>query len=601
MSLSFSYVDQTHVSETLSCMGKLWRLVDYDMRKAQYLMQTHELSALIAQILANRLENPEDATFFLNPLLKHQLPDPEHLPDLQPALKRIVQALQEEEKIAIWGDYDVDGATSSALWVRYFRCLGVEVEAYIPDRFEEGYGPNSKGLQTLFQKGVRLVITVDCGTTAFEPLAFAKAQGMDVIVIDHHRGEALNPACFALINPYRLDVEADLVEPYQGLAAVGLSFLVAVGLNRLLRQKAYFNKNQEPDLLSLLDLVALGTVCDVMSLKGLNRTFVAQGLKVLAKRTNLGLQILCDVAGLNTYPTAYHLGFLLGPRINAGGRIGDSSLGVRLLTCETSREAEKISQKLNALNQERQHIEAELEREASCQALFQLEKGATALVVSGQGWHPGVIGIIAGRLKERFHRPTFVISFEEGQGKGSARSIPGLDISSLIHEACHQGLLLGGGGHAMAGGFSLESAKLEAFQTFLQHKTAAFYASNSGIPVVEIEACLTFQGLSFLVVEEIGKLAPFGAGNPQPRFLFQQVRISKAMLFAEQHARLTLKQADGSGVEGIAFRSKDIPLGDAIFSNIQKFVDVVGTVQLSHWGGASKIQLFIEDVRSSTI
>ncbi|MGL4825411.1 MAG: single-stranded-DNA-specific exonuclease RecJ [Alphaproteobacteria bacterium] len=601
MSLSFSYVDQAHVSETLSCTGKLWKLIDYDIRKAQYLMQTYELSALTAQILAKRLTNPEDAPLFLTPLLKHQLPDPEHLPDLQPALERIWQALRKGENIAIWGDYDVDGATSSALWVRYFRELEVEVEAYIPDRFEEGYGPNTKGLQTLFQKGIRLVITVDCGTTAFEPLAFAKAQGMDVIVIDHHRGEALNPACFALINPYRLDVEADLMEPYQGLAAVGLSFLVAVGLNRLLRQEAYFNKGQEPDLMSFLDLVALGTVCDVMSLKGLNRTFVAQGLKVLAKRTNLGLQTLCDVAGLNTYPTAYHLGFLLGPRINAGGRIGDASLGVRLLTCEIPREAEKISQKLNTLNQERQQIEAELEQEACSQALVQLEEGATALLVSGEGWHPGVIGIIAGRLKERFHRPTFMISFEGGQGKGSARSIPGLDISSLIHEACHQGLLLGGGGHAMAGGFSLENSKLEAFQTFLQHKTAVFYASNSGTPVIDIEACLTFQGLSFPMVEEIGKLAPFGAGNPQPRFLFQQVRISKAALFAEQHARLTLKQADGSGIEGVAFRSKDTPLGNAIFSNTQRPVDLVGTVQLSHWGGASKIQLIVEDVRTATM
>jgi single-stranded-DNA-specific exonuclease len=601
MSLSFSYVDHANVSETLSCTGKQWRQLEPDLRKAQYLMQTYALSALTAQILAKRLTNPEETPLFLNPLLKHQLPDPEHLPDLQPALERIARALQAKEKIAIWGDYDVDGATSSALWVRYFRELGVEVEAYIPDRFQEGYGPNTKGLQTLFQKGISLVITVDCGTTAFEPLAFAKKQGIDVIVIDHHRGEALNPDCFALINPYRLDVEANLVEPYQGLAAVGLSFLVAVGLNRFLREQGAFNAGKEPDLLSLLDLVALGTVCDVMSLRGLNRTFVTQGLKVLAQRTNLGLQTLCDVAGLNTYPTAYHLGFLLGPRINAGGRIGNASLGVQLLICESLREAEKISQKLNTLNQERQQIEAELEQEACAQAMSQLEEGATALVVSGDNWHAGVIGIVAGRLKERFYRPTFVISFEAGQGKGSARSIPGLDISSLIHEACHQGILQGGGGHAMAGGFSLESTKMDAFQTFLQHKTAAFYASHSGTPVVEVDACLTFQALSFPMVEEIGKLAPFGAGNPQPRFLFQQVRIAKAAFFAEQHARLTLKQADGAQVEGVVFRAKDTPLGRAIFSHTQGILDIVGTVQLSHWGGSSKIQLIVEDVKEVTL
>ena len=335
-----------------------------------------------------------------------------------------------------------------------------------------------------------------------------------------------------------------------------------------------------------------------MPLTGLNRVFVAQGLKVLARRGNLGLQQLCDVAGLNTYPTAYHLGFLLGPRINAGGRIGDATLGVRLLTCQNVDEAFRIANKLDLLNQERQRLEAELEQEACLQAEAQLAKGATCIVVSSNGWHAGVIGIVAGRLKDKYHRPTFVISFEEKEGKGSARSVTGLDISALIHEACHLGLLTKGGGHAMAGGISLEAHALEAFTTFLQEKTKAFYATGDVAPEIDIDAVLTFQSLSIATVEAISKLGPFGVGNPQPRFLFQRVRVTQPHVFGEKHGRFTLKQPDGSAVEGVAFRCMNGPLEPALFAgNGSELWDLVATLQCSTWGGRTKLQLMIEDLR----
>lgn len=584
--------------DVLSISGKKWIFAPVDERKVRYFAQTYGLSDAVSQILANRVESVEAADIFLNPSLKSQLPDPALLPDMDLAVARVIKALESQEKIAIWGDYDVDGATSSALLVRFFKALGNTVQVYIPDRFREGYGPNTQGFQELQEKGIDLIITVDCGTTAFSALNWAQKHGLEVIVIDHHAVESHQPPCAALINPKRLDAVYDM-PVFESLAAVGLSFLFVVALNRALREHGFFNtEHPMPELLELLDLVALGTVCDVMPLTGLNRVFVAQGLKVMAQRRNLGLKMLGEVASLKEFPTASHLGFLLGPRINAGGRVGEASLGVQLLTSEDPQEAQRLAQHLDLLNQERQKIEADLEAQALVQADTQQE--APVIMVASEGWHAGVIGIVAGRLKDKFHRPTFVITFDQGMGKGSARSIPGLDVGALIHQACHLGLIQEGGGHAMAGGFSLHPDQLPGFRHFLVEAGAAFFQKQKALPLIKIEGALTLKALISAYIQEFDCLAPYGMGNPQPRFLFQDLRITAVMAVGTQHARVTLAQMDGVALSVMVFRCVGTPLGDFFFAYPKGLVDVVGTISLDSWGGRLKPQLIVEDVRSHT-
>lgn len=587
-----------NAEDPLSLTGKKWIFPPLDERKVRYFSQTYDVDDRVAQILAYRLSSVEEAEAFLNPTLKTQLPDPALLPDVDLGIARVLTALEKEEKIAIWGDYDVDGATSSALLGRFFRAIGHPVQIYIPDRFEEGYGPNLKGFQELQNKGISLIITVDCGTTAFSVLQDAKEKGLDVIVIDHHGASSCLPPCCALINPKRLDVAQDM-RPFESLAAVGLSFLFVVALNRALRACGFYSdKRPVPQMMGWLDLVALGTVCDVMPLVGLNRVFVAQGLKILAQRHNLGLKMLGEVAGLKECPSASHLGFLFGPRINAGGRVGEASLGARLLMTEDPEEALKLATHLNALNQERQKIEADLEAQALLQA--ETQKTSSFILVADTGWHIGVIGIVAGRLKDRFYRPTFVISFEKEFGKGSARSIPGFDVGALIQQAVHLGFLQEGGGHAMAGGFSLHSAKLSDFQAFLGEVARDFFQEQKMAPTLKVEGGLTLKALTPETIQAFEALAPYGMGNPQPRFLFRQVRVTAAVWVGEQHARLTLTEIDGTTLQAMVFRCAGTPLGDFLFAFSPKgFIDVVGTVSLDRWGGRLKPQLIVEDIWSN--
>lgn len=573
-----------------SVSGKIWQFRPCDERQALAITQRHELSATVGQLLSTRGVSLDNVESFLEPTLRHLMPDPSHLKDMDSAIDRVIKALKNKEKISVFGDYDVDGGTSCALLHRYFSLLGQSVRIYIPDRIDEGYGPNNEAMQTLKDEGSAVVLMVDCGTTAFEPLAFAKSLGLDVIVIDHHTAQPALPEAYALINPNRLDQES----PLKHLCAAGLSFIFLVALQRALREQNWFEGKTEPDLLQLLDLVALGTVCDVMPLTGLNRAFVSQGLKVAKWRQNIGLTALADVAGLKEAPTAYHLGFLLGPRVNAGGRVGEATLGAHLLSTNDEAQARTMAQRLDILNRERQQIEATVLEEA----IYLVETtdliSKPILLVKGDGWHPGVIGIVASRLKERYARPSCVISFTEEMGKGSGRSVSGIDLGTAMHAATHQGLLVHGGGHAMAAGFTVTRALYDDFYAFLLQRLSA--DMKNILPTLEIDVSITLNGVTTDLLQSLSCLEPFGAGNPTPKFMIQNVRIAYAEIFGNDHVRCTLLSEDGARQKAIAFRVAQQPLGKALLTAKNQLKHVVGTLRLDTWGGRNETVVYIDDL-----
>ena len=596
----------------LSVSGKRWHVREANERAILFYQQKYNLPTIVARLLVARGIQEPELESFLNPSLKTLMPDPSHLKDMDKAVARLVTALQAQQKIAVFGDYDVDGATSSALLKRYFYALGHDITVYIPDRIKEGYGPNPAALSKLKASGHDLVITVDCGTASFEALEFAQTLGLDVIVIDHHIAELKLPPAHAIINPNRFDQDS----PLKHCAAVGVVFVTVVALNAALRK---INPELHlPDLLSLLDLVATGTVCDVVALTGLNRAFVKQGLKVFAKRQNKGLKALADVAGIDAEPSAYHLGFLVGPRINAGGRVGEASLGARVLGTHDDAEARQIATQLSIFNDERQTIEADVLEDALRQAEVQ---DGPIIVVHSHGWHPGVIGIVAGRLKDKFHKPALVISFEEetsnpspqeshnqslpqNLGKGSARSISGLDIGSLIQRAKLQGLLVNGGGHMMAAGLTIDLQHLEAFKAFLIASVTAMKLDLT--PALKLDGILTATGVTVALGEKLETLAPFGQGHPGPRFLFDDLCVLKADIVGQNHIRCVFSDFGGQGrLTGIAFRALETPLGDLLLhaaqSSQRKAVQVAGTLKLDEWQGQRKVQIFIDDAREATL
>ncbi len=572
-----------------SVSGKIWQFRNCDERQALAITQRYDLSPSVGQLLSNRGVALEDVPSFLEPTLRQLMPDPSHLKDLDQAVDRVIAALKAGEKIAVFGDYDVDGGTSCALLHRYFAALGRAIRIYIPDRIDEGYGPNAEAMRTLKKEGHALVLMVDCGTTAFEPLAEAKALGMDVIVIDHHVAQPALPEAYAVINPNRLDQES----PLKNLCAAGLSFVFLVALQRKLRDIKWF-AGPEPDLMNLLDLVALGTVCDVMPLTGLNRAFVTQGLKIARWRLNLGLTALGDVSGLKEAPTAYHLGFMIGPRVNAGGRVGEANLGALLLSTDDDAQARVIAQRLDVLNRERQQIEATVLEEAIELVETTDLQSKPILLVKGDGWHPGVIGIVASRLKERYGRPACIISFTEDVGKGSGRSVTGVDLGTAMHAACHQGLLVHGGGHAMAAGFTVMRDHFDKFYDFLLNRLAADMDLIK--PTLDVDASVTLKGITLDFLQSLACLEPFGAGNPTPKFMLQNVRIAYAEAFGNDHVRCTLLSEDGARQKAIAFRVVQQPLGQTILKSKNRLVHVVGTLRLDTWGGRNETVVYIEDV-----
>ena len=555
---------------------------------------------IVTQLLLSRGVAREELDRHRSPSLRAFLPDPSEFRDMDRAAERLAEAVLTREPVTIYGDYDVDGATSSALLIRLLRMLGHDAGHYIPDRLLEGYGPSGEALVKIGQQGSSLIVTVDCGAMAHDALAQAHDAGIDVIVVDHHKCSPELPRAYALVNPNRLD-ESDLAAAHGHLAAVGVAFLLAVALVRTLRGRGYFNgqgenRRAEPDLLSLLDLVALGTVADVAAIRGLNRAFVAQGLKVMARRANIGMAALIDASRLKAAPQCHDCGFALGPRINAGGRVGEATLGVRLLTTEDEGEAHAIAAQLSQLNEERRAIEAMVQEGAEEQLSQQHNRAVVC--VSGRGWHPGVIGIVAGRIKEKTGRPSIVIALDAqtGVGKGSGRSIAGVDLGAAIMAASEAGLLEAGGGHAMAAGLTIAPGKLEAFTDWLEDRLAGPVARASGEQSLLLDLAVSPRGLVPALVETLDAAGPFGMGWPGPRVAVGPVRLVKADIVGTDHLRIIAGGLDGGSFKAIAFRAANSPMGQALLHGAHgRQLWLAGRVKIDDWGSRPAAELHLED------
>jgi single-stranded-DNA-specific exonuclease len=570
------------------------RLSAADARAAMAISQSHGLPDVLARVMAARGVAPELAQEFLEPSLKTLMPDPSGLVDMDAAVSRIADAVQSGKKIAIFGDYDVDGATSSAIFAKYLQWLGLDPVIHIPDRIIEGYGPNGPAIEHLRQGGADLLVTLDCGSTSFEAFETAKRLDLDVVVIDHHQvGETL-PEVRALVNPNRQD---DLSG--QGhLAAVGVTFLFLVGLNRELRRRGHFQTGKQPDLMALLDLVALGTVCDVVPLQGLNRAYVTRGLAVMHQRRNYGLTALADVARVSGKPVPYHLGFLIGPRINAGGRIGDAALGARLLTTEDPFEARSIAERLDQLNSERQAMEAVMLEQAGADAAIALEERDPAVLLTGSDdWHPGIVGLIASRLKEAHRRPAFAIAFDQsGKGTGSGRSVSGVDLGKAVRQAVENGLLEKGGGHAMAAGLTVLREKAADLEAFFNETLKEDVETATAHRELKVDAALTATGATLDLLELLEKAGPYGAGHSEPVFAFPAHRVSFADVVGKGHVRATLAAGDGTALKAICFKADDKPHGQMLLEGRGRNLHVAGTLSIDTWQGTPKVQLRILDV-----
>jgi single-stranded-DNA-specific exonuclease len=574
-----------------SVCGRRWQARNGDERQGLALAQRLNLPEVIGRLLAARDVSVDGAAAYLNPTLRQLLPDPSRFRDMDRAVDRLVRAVATGEKIAVFGDYDVDGATSAALLHRFFAAVGIAVRLYIPDRLSEGYGPNAPALLRLREEGLAVVITVDCGITAFAPLQAAAAAGLSVVVLDHHVAEPELPAAAAVVNPSRLDETAG----HRQLAAVGVTFLLVVALNRALRAAGWYGATRpEPDLRQWLDLVALGTVCDAVPLTGINRALVGQGLKVMARRGNAGLAALGDVAGLNEPPGAYHAGFVLGPRINAGGRIGAADLGVRLLTTDDSAAAAALALRLDMLNAERRVVEQAVLDAAIAQIEARTAPRQVLVMASAEGWHPGVIGIVAGRLKERYNRPACVIAIADGVGKGSARSINGLDLGSAVIAARQEGLLMNGGGHPMAAGFTVACDRVAALGEFLDARLAA--AGGAALaPVLDIDGAMRAGAATVELAHLVARLGPFGSGNPEPRFAVTDLRVVHGEVVGDRHVRAVLAGDGGARLKAIAFRSAEESLGQALLRGGGAPLHLAGALRLDIWQGREGVQLIVDD------
>jgi single-stranded-DNA-specific exonuclease len=578
--------------------GKRWRPRLSDDRAALAISQQLELPDALGRILAARGVDLPDVEAFLDPKLRDLLPDPSHLLDMDRAVERIVAAINAGEKIGVFADYDVDGACSGSLLTKFFSAIGRDVTVYVPDRIAEGYGPNTPALMKLKEAGVTLVITVDCGTTAFTPLADAAAAGLDVVVVDHHVAEPQLPEAVAVVNPNRLDETS----PVGQLCAAGVTFMVIIAVNRALRDAFWYGEgHNEPSLMAWLDLVALATVADVVPLTGVNRALVRQGLAVMARRGNPGITALADIAKLEEKPEAWHLGFMLGPRVNAGGRVGEAGLGVKLLTTTDPDAAVGIAMRLDQYNSERREIEASVLDAAMAQAERQATDDAPLILVASEGWHPGVIGIVAGRIKETYNRPACVIAIDGGLGKGSGRSVRGVELGPAVIAAHQAGLLINGGGHAMAAGFSVAEEKIGDFRVFLSDHIARQLAGERLSPDIGIDGALSPEGATVELIEMLDAAGPFGAGNPRPRFVLPSVSPVNARIVGTDHVSCFLAPPEGgTRLKAIAFRTAGTPVGEALLNARGGVVHVAGHLNIDTWQGNRKAQFIIEDVARAT-
>ena len=578
-----------NITQSITGQAWQWRSVDVDARDPGF-----RPDDLVTQLLMARGVPRDDLERHRDPTIRNFMPDPSIFRDMDIAAERLADGVQAQEAITVYGDYDVDGATSAALLIRLFRSLGLTAGHYIPDRLMEGYGPSGEALVRIGTSGSKLIVTVDCGAMAYDALAQAKAAGLKVIVVDHHKCAAVLPMAFALVNPNRLD-EADDAASHGHLAAVGVAFLLGAAIIRTLRARGYFASRPEPKLMELLDLVALGTVADVAQLKGLNRAFVSQGLKIMAARRNIGMAALIQVSRLTRAPICSDLGFALGPRINAGGRVGKSDLGVRLLTTEDTAEAQDIAVELDRLNEERRVIEGAVQEQA--EAMIAGQHNRAIALLAGKGWHPGVIGIVAGRIKEKTGKPSIVIAVDEhGTGKGSGRSIAGVDLGAAIIAAKDAGFLEAGGGHAMAAGLTVREDKIEALADWLDERLAGDVSGATGNKALLIDAIITPRGLNPVFVDAMESAGPYGMGWPGPRVVTGPVRVVKCDIVGKDHVRAIVAGDDGQSFKAMAFRQGESALGQQLLHGERgRKYWLAGRAKTDDWGATPKAELHIDD------
>ena len=563
-----------------------------DERRAELIAQRFALPLPVARIIASRGIPVDDVANFINPKLQNLMPDPFCMKDMEKAAKRIAEAIVKKQKVAIIGDYDVDGATSSSVLRLYLESVGIEPEIHIPER-DEGYGPSRQAFDEFAALGAELVITVDCGTTAFDVFDYAGSLNIPVIVLDHHEAEVRLPEVYAVVNPKRLDESDDY--PYlKYMAAVGVVFCTIVAVNRELRKQGFFAGRKEPNLLQWLDLVALGTVCDVVPLLGLNRAFVRQGLRIMSLRSNTGLRALIDKSGISEAPSAFHLGYVLGPRINACGRVGEASLGNKLLCSRDDFQAGQLADKLNEFNAQRKEIEAYVLLSA-IEMLEGMPQEYLIAFAAGKDWHQGVVGIVAGKLKERYNVPAFVMSIEPDEVKGSARSVPGVDLGALIIAAKEKGLLTKGGGHTMAAGFSLSEDKIEAFRRFAGEYVRQKLGEEDVAPVIEVDSALDLLGANTDFAAALELLEPFGAGNAEPKIVLEHVRIVKPGIVGAGHVRCFLTSGNGGSLKAMAFKIADTELGKTLLNSQGAVFDIAGVLRRDNWQGRNSVQFIIDD------
>ncbi|PDH19173.1 MAG: single-stranded-DNA-specific exonuclease RecJ [Pelagibacterales bacterium MED-G43] len=577
---------------SLSISGKNWFLRDFNQDEVNYIKENFSLNEITSKLLSIRKINREDIRSFLDPSIKNFLPNPNILVDMERSTSRTTQAISKKEKVGIFGDYDVDGATSTALLGNYFSELRVNFDIYIPDRKKEGYGPSINSFQKLIQKGVRIIFTVDCGTLSFDAINYAKKNNVDVIVLDHHQSEVKLPNAYSIINPNRLDDNSNL----QYLCAAGVSFMFLVGLNKSLRETNWFinNKIIEPNLLEYLDLVSLGTVCDVVPLTGLNRAIVKQGLKIIKSKKNLGLKTLIDICNIDSNPSIYHLGYMLGPRINAGGRVGKCSHGANLLLNKDPKNSFKLASELDQYNKERQLLEKNL-----LQKILNLTEDMfkdPVLILTGKDWHEGVIGIVAARLKDKFNKPVIIISIDGNLGKASARSIVGFDIGSVIIAATQENILLKGGGHKMAGGFSIKIENIDKFRKFIFRKFKNINQDLTAERPLLLDSVISPSAVNLEFYKSVSLLSPFGSGNPEPRFMIEDLNTINGKIVGEKHVKSILIGKDGSTIKSIAFNALENGLSAYLLKKNKKSFNIAGKLSLNEWKGQSNVEFIIDDI-----
>ena len=575
-----------------SVSGKNWIYKKFDYSDIKKFSEKYSLNEMVARLLSIRKKNIENIELFLNPTIKNLLPNPLHLKDMNKAIDRTYLNIENNESFGIFGDYDVDGASSTALLARYFSAIKQKFHIYIPDRKKEGYGPSVNGFNYLIKLGVKIIFTVDCGTSSYNTIKLANQKKIDVIVLDHHQSDIKLPDAHAIVNPNRYDDTSNL----NYLCAAGVCFMFLVALNKKLRDMGWFIKNKidEPNILNFLDLVSLGTVCDVVPLVGLNRAIVKQGLKVLKKRTNLGLKTLYDMCSIVSQPTTYDLGFALGPRINAGGRVGNSSHGAELLISNDPQRTYQIALDLDKFNKERKSIEFILTEKI----INEVKKfhNQPVLVIAGNSWHEGIIGIVASKIKEKYNKPAILISINENICKGSARSILGFDIGSQIIKAVQLGILIKGGGHKMAGGFTLKKEKINIFRDYLINNFEKLQINSLDAINLYLDSKIAPSAINEEFYDLINSLAPFGSGNNEPKFVIENLKIISSKIIGENHIRSVLSGKDGTVFKSLAWNAKNSPLESFLDANNKKRFDIAGKIKLNEWRGKKSIEFIIEDI-----